>query len=237
MNELTIVDATGIPKATHEIYKIVDEYDESLTNATVAWDFTNPPADIKYISMSLIATMLNHHGIGLAANQCRLPYRIFVMGAMGENQQYVETVVNPVILKHEGEDIDSEGCLSFPGVYLNIKRAAAISVKYYTLDGREQNKVFSGLTARVFQHEYDHLNGAKFTSYVSSFEYQRAKGKAKANLRRQKKIIQQAARDLKQQQRVKKTVEQSTVLTYSTDTAQALTLESGSESLNLVIST
>lgn len=186
----------------YELFQVVDEYHDSLSTPTIPWDFKDPPGDLNYICMSLVATMLKHNGIGLAANQCDLPYRIFVMGSSTPGASYIDAVINPVILETTGEDIDQEGCLSYPGVFLKIKRPYRIKVKYNAVDGSERETEFEGLTARVFQHETDHLNGVRFTEHVSAFDFQRAKGKAKANVRKQKKAVEKAVRQMKMSQRL-----------------------------------
>jgi peptide deformylase len=172
----------------YEIFKIVDEYNPILSEPTIPWDFNNPPGDLRYIHMSMVQTMAKNGGVGLAANQCGLKYRTFVMGVAG----YVVGVVNPEIISVDGQETSQEGCLSFPGVYLKIKRSTHIEVKYWDMNGVEQSKKFDGLTARIFLHEYDHLNGVTFKSHVNSIEYRKSKDKAKTNIRRMKRAREEA---------------------------------------------
>ncbi|MGH7744742.1 MAG: peptide deformylase [Candidatus Dormibacteria bacterium] len=171
----------------YELYKIVDEYHKSLTIPGQDWDFTNPTANLEYIAMSLAQTMTQNGGIGLAANQVRLPWNIFVMGT----GQEIECIINPVIVTREGEQVEIEGCLSAPGLFLKIKRAAKIVVKYTSIKGATKEQTFEGLTARIFQHEFDHLQGINFKKLVSPIKLQRAKEKVALTLRRMKAMFEE----------------------------------------------
>jgi peptide deformylase len=163
-----------------EYFKILDEYDPWLQRSAMSWDFPNPPGDLKYICVSMVETMAKNEGVGLAANQVGLPYAIFVMGGGG----YANAIVNPKILVANGEELSQEGCLSYPGLFLKIKRANHIDVEFYDMNGKIQFRTFEGLTARIFLHEYDHLLGKVFTSLVSRFSLQRERDKRKTNLKR-----------------------------------------------------
>jgi peptide deformylase len=164
----------------YELYSMTDPYSDILKQKLEPFDFTNPPVDPKYLSVSLIETMVNGRGVGLAANQCGLPYRVFVMGA----EKVGFACFNPEILEAEGEEVYEEGCLSFPGLFLKINRAERIKVKYTDFNGIEKEERFSGLTARIFQHELDHLNGVCYINKVSRLHLDRAKEKVKKNLKR-----------------------------------------------------
>lgn len=164
----------------YEFFNVVDEYAPILKERAISWDFQQPPGSLRYIIISMIQTMIKKSGIGLAANQCGLRYNIFVMGT----GQYVEGIVNPEILHSYGEQLDQEGCLSYPGLFMKVKRAHRIDVKYWDMNGVEQNKTFEGLTARIFQHEFDHLQGIRFTDLVSPAKVMLAKQKVKSNLKK-----------------------------------------------------
>ncbi len=105
--------------------------------------------------------MYEGNGIGLAANQVELPYRIVVLNVTGDPEQadQEQVLLNPVIV--EGRDTleDSEGCLSLPGVFLKVRRFNTVRVQAFNLEGEVIDKVVSGLEARAWQHEVDHLNG------------------------------------------------------------------------------
>jgi peptide deformylase len=100
-------------------------------------------------------------GIGLAANQVDLPYRIVVMNITGDPEQkdQEQVLINPVILEREGTVEESEGCLSIPGLFVKVRRDAQVRVQAFDLDARLIDKVVGGLEARAWQHEIDHLDG------------------------------------------------------------------------------
>lgn len=164
----------------YEVYDFVDSYDSILAQKAESFNFDNPPIAPRYLAVSLIETMAKRRGIGLAANQVGLPYRVFVMGM--ENIAFA--CFNPEIVRTQGEETVHEGCLSFPGLYLKVKRPYKIDVRYTDMNGVMQDKTFEGLTARIFQHELDHLNGVKFTSLVSSTSLDIARQKVKKNLKK-----------------------------------------------------
>jgi peptide deformylase len=108
--------------------------------------------------------MYQQKGLGLAANQVFLPYRIIVLNPSGDPQQHdrEEVLLNPVILERKGSIEGEEGCLSFPGLFQKIRRAKTVSVQAYNLRGEVVEKIVSELEARLWQHEVDHLDGILF---------------------------------------------------------------------------
>uniref|UniRef100_A0A7C4U7D2 Peptide deformylase n=1 Tax=candidate division WOR-3 bacterium TaxID=2052148 RepID=A0A7C4U7D2_UNCW3 len=124
--------------------------------------------NVRKIVKKMFKAMEEEDGIGLAANQMGFNMRIIV-AKIPESPSYV--FINPEIIEKEGEDIMEEGCLSFPGVSVNIVRASKIKVKGLNLDGKEIEQVFDGLIARVIQHEVDHLNGITIVDYLSPQEF------------------------------------------------------------------
>jgi len=161
------------------LYKRVDPYSDILKQKLETFDFANPPINPRELALSLIETMVYYHGLGLSANQVGLPYRVFVMGA----ESVGFACFNPEIISAEGEEDYSEGCISYPGLFLKVKRAKSIKVRYTDMNGVQKEQQFDGLTARIFQHELDHLNGVDFTSKVSKTVLSRAKDKVKKNLK------------------------------------------------------
>jgi peptide deformylase len=116
---------------------------------------------------NLSGTMAAMGGIGLSANQCGLPIRAFVMYTDFTNKD-VALFMNPkIIWESEDTEIFKEGCLTFPGLFLNVKRPKTIEYEYMDKDGNIQKSKFTGLTCRIFQHEYDHMEGRNFTQLVS----------------------------------------------------------------------
>ena len=107
--------------------------------------------------------MYEAQGIGLAANQVDLPYRLFVLNIHEERLKDHEMVfINPVISKPKEPDEKEEGCLSLPGVYAQVRRPASIHVTALNLAGEPIEGEFAGLLARAIQHETDHLDGILF---------------------------------------------------------------------------
>lgn len=198
----------------YEDKQLVDKYDPILKQNLPLFDFANPPADPKFIAMSLIQVMLKNGGIGLAANQVGYPYRVFVMG--GGDVAFA--CFNPEVLAEEPPtsadgseelmDNSEEGCLSYPGLFLSVSRAKRIRARYTDFNGVTKETVFEGVTARVFQHELDHLNGITFTTKVSSVKLEQAKRKVKTNLKKIERQKAQIVQLKKLQQAVKETAVQ-----------------------------
>jgi peptide deformylase len=108
--------------------------------------------------------MYEAEGIGLAANQVALPYRVFVVnctGRQGEGQEHV--FINPVLSRPRGTAVQEEGCLSLPGVRMDVRRPQKIVVDAFSLEGEPIRMDLDGLLSRVVQHEFDHLEGRLFT--------------------------------------------------------------------------
>ena len=192
--ELKIVEEEKKPKSAktkvkyingqtyeYEIFKLVDEYDPVLREVCEPFEFakTGDQVYARYVAVSLIETMKEHNGVGLAANQVGLRHRVFVMGSEGVGYAFF----NPVILETSGEEKFKEGCLSFPGLFLPIKRPASVKVRYQDMNGELKEQNFTGLSARVILHEYDHLDGLVFTDQVSRITLNHEKGKVKKNLK------------------------------------------------------
>ena len=109
----------------------------------------------------MLELMYEHKGLGLAANQVFLSYRIVVLNPTGDPQQRdkEEVLLNPVILERKGTIEGEEGCLSFPGLFQKIRRAKTVRVQAYNLRGEVVEKSVSDLESRLWQHEVDHLDG------------------------------------------------------------------------------
>lgn len=132
----------------------------------------------------LFETMYASDGVGLAGPQVGKAMRIFVIDADDLKDIYPETagfkrtVINPSILEFGDEQVSmDEGCLSLPGISEPVKRPSTIRVKYQSLDGEWVEEELSGFKARVFQHEYDHLEGVLFTDKVAPMRRQLLRGK------------------------------------------------------------
>lgn len=121
-------------------------------------------AELKQMIAQMFELMYEHEGIGLAATQVDLPYRVFVLNITGNREQTDEehVFINPVISHRKGHVEDTEGCLSLPKVYAPVRRAANIVVSAFDLSGKQVTLEASELFARAIQHEIDHLDGVMF---------------------------------------------------------------------------
>ena len=119
--------------------------------------------DRHHLSRVLIDNMIHHNGIGISANQIGIWERAFAMIRDLENNE-VMVCFNPRIIKSYTEEVEmEEGCLSYPELFLKIKRPDKIVVKYEDEDKKTHKMKLEGLASRVFQHEYDHMEGIDFT--------------------------------------------------------------------------
>ena len=132
--------------------------------------------DRKDLSKVMYDNMAKYGGLGLSANQLGLPYRMFVMGGHPQVEDgKVRSVFNPLINDVSPESINlKEGCLSFPFLFLSIKRPKWCSVKYTNENGEDVEETLHGMSARIFMHENEHMNGYVFTDLVSKLKLERA---------------------------------------------------------------
>jgi peptide deformylase len=145
--------------------------DPILTTPCEEFNFQNPPGDPSELGVALIRLMNDYKAVGLAANQVGVPFRVFVMRGHPENF----VCFNPKIVLYSDElETLEEACLSFPGVNVKIKRAKEIKTRFQTPSGETVTMNFSGLTARVFQHELDHLNGVLFFNRANKYHRDKA---------------------------------------------------------------
>lgn len=148
----------------YEVYDLVKSTDLILKQNCKPFDFANPPIDPIHLASSLFETMFKHSGLGLAAPQVGIPYRVFVVGYDNTNKQ---VFFNPEIIERSiKEDDHLEGCLSFKRLFLKVSRPQEIKIKYQHVNGEWKEEKYVGLTARCIQHEYDHLDGICFTERV-----------------------------------------------------------------------
>ena len=126
-------------------------------------------ADLRKVVAEMFELMYAANGIGLAANQVGLPYRLFILNLSSDPDLKDEEIVfiNPDILKRKGTTEGEEGCLSFPGMYGPVKRAAKIEIEAFDLDGSCFEYSLDDLAARAVQHESDHLDGVLFIDRLS----------------------------------------------------------------------
>lgn len=157
---------------------------ESLMQSSTPWDFATD-GDAKALEQDMIKFMLMNNGIGLAANQIGLTKQVFVMGSnvmVGFPKPFA--AFNPRIIAVSDETtVEKEGCLSYPGLWLSIKRPKSIRVEYQDSDANTITADIDGYAARCFLHEYDHLNGTCFVDIVSPLKLQLAMKKLRKQYR------------------------------------------------------
>ena len=154
--------------------KLVAEDSEVLREVADYWDWETD-GDPSELVKAMSKLMVLHNGIGLAAPQCGISKRIFVMG----NSDHLVACINPEIISGNERVRDQEGCLSFPDLWMYVERYKDISVEYYNVAGERVQQEFIGLMARVYQHELDHLNSICFDDRVGKLVLERAKEKRK----------------------------------------------------------
>ena len=158
-----------LKKERPKLLNLVAENHQILKQVLPEFDFKNPPVDPEQLASDLAETCKANHGIGLSANQCGLPYRVFVMGS---EEGYVAYFNPSIVLKSKKEVHMVEGCLSFPFLGLRITRPEEIAVTYQDHNGDWKEAQFSGISARCFQHELDHMNGIVYTSHAKQMALQ-----------------------------------------------------------------
>ena len=122
-------------------------------------DYAALAPDLPKLLKDMWATMNSARGVGLAAPQIGLSLRVAVIDVKPEGKSQKLVLINPEIVSQEGELKDEEGCLSVPGVYAKLQRFAKVRVRALGEDGKPWELTGTGLLARAFQHEIDHLDG------------------------------------------------------------------------------
>jgi len=165
--------------------ELIEEASKVLRTPPPEFDFENPKEDPKTIVENMAEAMEKYGGLGLSANQVGLPYKMFVMKTADKG---IVGFFNPKITRVSQEtDNLKEGCLSFPDIYLMIKRSKTIELEYQDEQGESHTLVLEGMAARCVQHECDHLNGILFLQRASRLKLERA---LKARPKERKKRIE-----------------------------------------------
>jgi peptide deformylase len=159
---------------TGEILEIAEMGNPVLRERASEVEDIHDPWLQKFID-NLIATGINANGVGIAAPQVSVKKRIFIISS-SPNIRYPNApvmeptaVINPEIISYSDETVkDWEGCLSIPGIRGLVPRHRSVHVKYLTREGKTEERDFSDFIARIFQHEYDHLNGVLFLDRIES---------------------------------------------------------------------
>lgn len=125
-------------------------------------------AELRDIVQQMFQLMYAARGVGLAANQVGLPYRLFVINPEGDPAQKDQELVfiNPRITRKKGSDDDEEGCLSLPEIHGTVTRATELIIDAFDLTGRQFEMQLEDFPARIIQHENDHLDGVLFIDRV-----------------------------------------------------------------------
>ena len=140
------------------------------------------------IESKLFDSMEHYQGIGLSANQIGIMERVFVMYS-NINKRETITCFNPeVIIYSDTKILMDEGCLTYPGLWLKVKRPDNVEVQYEDKSGEIQHQSMLGLECRIFLHEYDHMEGTDFTQKVSKLKLKRAQ-KRLAKVQKRSKIV------------------------------------------------
>ena len=147
--------------------------------------------DREKVESQLIDSMKHYQGIGLSANQVGIMERVFVMYSDVKKREIISCFNPKIITQSDTEIVIEEGCLSYPGLWLKVKRPDGIEVEYEDKTGEVQNKAMFGLECRIFLHEYDHMEGTDFTKKVSKIKLDRAKKRQSKMLKKSKLLKNQ----------------------------------------------
>ena len=159
---------------SYEPYGFLPEAHPMLRQPIPKCELVLPNTQIDTLIQRLHKTMKTAGGIGLSANQCGVNIRMFIMG-FGDQ---VYGCINPEVVEQSEELVDDqEGCLSFPGLILRVKRPKWIQAKYTNKHGQTVEEKFEGLTARCYLHELDHMNGIRFVDKVGKVSLDKARRK------------------------------------------------------------
>ena len=154
--------------------------DERLRTVATPVEVVDEP--IKALIDDMLETMREENGVGLAATQINVHKRIVVMDVSEDGNQPL-VLINPEIIETEGTITSEEGCLSVPGNYAKVERAAKVKVRALNREGEEYEIAGDGLLAKCVQHELDHLQGKLFVDYLSPLKRQRIKKKLEKEAR------------------------------------------------------
>jgi peptide deformylase len=155
---------------------------ETLSQKSSPWTDTDRIAgydDIEKFESEFLKLMVNEHGMGLAANQIGITKRFFAIGHDSFDTFTKHAIIwNPRVLKFsEDKVIDTEGCLSFKGIWLKVERPQTVEVTYETTQGKTKFAKLDGMESKCFQHECDHLEGITFNKRVSKLRWDMARKK------------------------------------------------------------
>lgn len=168
------------------IMPLVASNDPVLREELPSYDFSNPSMHPAKLAHTLAQNCIHYRGLGLSANQLGLRERACIINADPMICMINPQIVNASDQMSYGEK--PEGCLSFPNLFMKIKRPEVIRVRYTLPNGETKTQQFAGMTSRIVQHEIDHLDGILFMDRATSFHYEQARNK-------KKKLDRRAARN------------------------------------------
>jgi peptide deformylase len=159
-----------------KLLPVIPDDDPRLLQVSEPYDFQKQfPMSPVALAQTLIHCMRTYGGIGLSAIQLGIPVRVFSVGYDNQNQVFF----NPKIIQQSVETSKmKEGCISYPFCYVMVERSDDIVVQWQDYEGKHHEGSFSGYTARVIQHEYDHLDGIVLPSKTSKLTWKMAKDKS-----------------------------------------------------------
>lgn len=151
--------------------KIVEFPDPILREKMPVFNFQTPSHDPVKLEMDLIETMFANNGVGLSANQVGIRARVFVMGSK-DFPESAQAFFNPEVIgaTNQTEDLE-EGCLSFPGIYVKVKRPLKIKARWQDSSGNFKEGEFENYACKCFLHELDHLEGIVYKDRVSDLKW------------------------------------------------------------------
>jgi peptide deformylase len=160
--------------------ELLPEGHSALENVSAEWNFETDGSPEELVK-EMFKFMIANGGVGLAAPQVGIKKRIFIMG----NFIKLVACINPKIVSLSDErENDLEGCLSFPDLFMKVRRASTCTVQYQLVDGETVERELSGLESRVFQHEFQHLLGITFDEVVPALTLRLAKEKRQKELKK-----------------------------------------------------
>ena len=152
------------------LHKIVKYGDPILRQKLKPTDFETLRPILPQLLADMEETCLSVRGVGLSANQIGLDYRMAVILIPESDKKNAPlkriVIINPEIVEKHGDIVEEEGCLSLPGLWVEIPRASDVTVRFIDENGQEKKVRARGLLAKAFQHEIDHLDGKLFIDYA-----------------------------------------------------------------------
>ena len=182
---INTADSLAKPKILEPL-PLFNEHHPLLSQKMPEYKDELPNKQMNTLIESMKLTLKKFGGVGLSANQCGIPVRMFIIG----HEDFNMVCINPKVLMESDEvEKKDEGCLSFPALFCKIERPRWINVEFTNEHGQVVQTKLEGLTARCYLHELDHMNGIKFTSYVGPVSLKMAKAKQEKRIKTVKKRL------------------------------------------------